>query len=260
MGRPPRVTRDQILDAARAAFSARGFAATTLADIAAAVDVTPAAILRHFDSKQALFTAAMSTRVIALPELILALAQLDPAADPRIVLREFARRMVPFLSGIIRSAIAVQMHSATLVVPFNPRDEEIPPRRAILVLTDYFTRAMRAGTIRRAEPRALAFLFLGQLQAYVFLHQVLEVAPAYPLEDYIDALIDLWSTGVFAPGGTDAQKNDRRTRDSRRRGGDAAVHARAEKTEAARPRRNARGQDGERGVAGRRARRPRARR
>src|SRR5687768_16329812 len=163
MGRPPRISRDQILDAARTAFSARGFAATTLADIAATLEVTPAAILRHFDSKQALFNAAMSTRAIAVPEFILALAQLDPASDPRVVLREFALRMVPFLSGIISSAIAVQMHASTLVLPFNPRDEEIPPRRAIRILTDYFARAMEADTIRDADPRALALLFLGQL-------------------------------------------------------------------------------------------------
>ena len=62
MGRPPRISRDQILAAARRNFSTRGFAATTLAEIAAEIDVTPAAILRHFDSKQELFHAAMSSR------------------------------------------------------------------------------------------------------------------------------------------------------------------------------------------------------
>ena len=259
MGRPPRISRSQILDAARAAFSARGFAATTLADIAKALDVTPAAILRHFDSKQALFSAAMSTREVIVPEFVVALAQLDPKSDPRDVLREFARRLVPFLNEIIRPAIAVQMHATTVVVPFDARAEEVPPRRAMLLLADYFARAMRAGTVRRADPQALALLFLGQLQGYVFFHQVLGVTPVYPLDDYIDALIALWSEGVFL-GGTRAQETDRRPRHPRRGDGDAPVHAPAAATETARPRRNARGADGERGVAGRRPRGPRSRR
>lgn len=259
MGRPPRITREQILEASRAAFQARGFAATTLADIAKALDVTPAAILRHFDSKQALFSAAMSSQGIAVPEFITALAQLDPRSDPRVALAEFAKHVVPFLMDIIRSAIAVQMHATTLVVPFDTHSEEIPPRRAIRFLGDYFARAMKAGTIRRADPHALALLFVGQLQAYVFFHQVLGVTPVYPLDDYIDALIALWSEGVLL-GGTRAEENDPRARRPRRSGGDAAVPARTAKTKTARPRRNAGGPDGERGVAGRRPRGPRSRR
>ena len=259
MGRPPRISREQILGEARVAFSARGFAATTLADIASALDVTPAAILRHFDSKQALFNAAMSTRAIPIPEFVTALAELDPNSDPRVVLREFAHRLVPFVSAVIKPAIAVQMHATTVVVPFDTQDEEIPPRQAIRILTEYFSRAMRAGRVRRADPRALSLLFLGQLQAYVFIHQVLNVAPAYPLDDYIDALIDLWTDGAFR-GGTRAQKSDRRAGDRGRRGGDAAVHAREKQAEAARPRRNARGADGERRLSRGRPRRPRARR
>ena len=268
MGRPPRISREQILEAARTAFSARGFAATTLADIATALGVTPAAILRHFDSKQALFTAAMSTRAIAVPEFVLALANLDPKSDPREVMRQFARRLVPFLSEILRPAIAVQMHATTVVVPFDAHDEEVPPRRALRFLAGYFERAMKAGTIRRGDPRALALLFLGQLQAYVFFHQVLGLTPPYPLDDYIDALLDLWTTGVLdgrrasarPDGGTRAEKAPSRTRHPHRRDGDAAVHAPRAATETARSRRNAGGADGERGVAGGRPRRPRPRR
>ena len=268
MGRPPRISREQILDAARAAFSARGFAATTLADIAKALDVTPAAILRHFESKQSLFTAAMSTRAITVPEFVLALANLDPKSDPREVMRQFASRLVPFLSEILRPAIAVQMHATTVVVPFDAHDEEVPPRRALRFLAGYFARAMEAGTVRRGDPQALALLFLGQLQAYVFFHQVLGLTPPYPLDDYIDALLDLWTSGALdagaaasrSAGGTRAQKAGSRTRDPRRGDGDAAVHAPREETETARPRRNARGADGERRVAGGRPRRPRPRR
>lgn len=264
MGRPPRISREQILEAARVAFSARGFAATTLADIASALDVTPAAILRHFASKQELFTVAMSNRGIATPDFITAITTLDASADPRVVLGELARRMIPFLGNVIRPAIAVQMHTTTLVVPFDPKDDEIPPRRAIRILTDYFARAIRAGVIREADPRALALLFIGQLQAHVFFHQVLGVTPPHPVEDYIDALIGLWSEGVFAGGVRARKKTSAEDRSAARaRGGGgrgAAVLAQAERAAASRPRRNAGGADGERGVARRRTRSPRPRR
>jgi AcrR family transcriptional regulator len=268
MGRPPRITADQILGAARAAFTARGFAATTLADVAAAIDVTPAAILRYFPSKQDLFAAAMSARGIEVPEFVDELARVDPSSDPRVVLRHFAERMIPFVSTVLRSAIAVQMHAAsaqtTVVVPFDTRAEETPPRKGIRIITQYFRRAMNAGVIRRGDPRADALLFVGQLQSYVFIHQVLAIEPAYPLDRYLDALVALWSDGAIV-GGRRARKSNRQTSDpapARPRGGDggAAVRAAAAKTEAARPRRNARGADGERGVAGRRPRQPRPRR
>ncbi|HEX6088209.1 MAG TPA: TetR/AcrR family transcriptional regulator [Thermoanaerobaculia bacterium] len=261
MGRPPRISRDQILEAARIAFQARGFAATTLADIARELDVTPAAILKYFDSKQALFTAAMATQVMEL-------ASLDPGEDPRIALADFAKRLIPFLTGIIRSAIAMQMHSTTLVVPFDVRDDDVPPRRVLRLLADYFARGMKAGKIGRGDPRALALLFLGQLQSYVFFHQILGVTPAYPLDDYIAALIDLWSRGALnvgqasacPPEKTHAEESHPRARRAGRGRGDAAVPARTEKTETARPGRNAGGKDGERRVAGGRTRGPRARR
>jgi len=264
MGRPPRISRDQILDTARTAFTNRGFAATTLADIAAELAVTPAAILRHFASKQELFNASMSARNIAIPSFVEELARVDGSADPRAVLRRFAEQFIPFISMILRSAIAVQMHLAarqtTLVVPFDPQAEEAPPRRVLALLSGYFRRAMDAQTIRRRDPRALAILFLGQLQSYVFLHQILAVTPGYPLDDYLDAMIDLWTGGALAvkkkrssPG------RDRASRARRGRGG-VAVRPQAKRAEAARPRRNARGPDGQRRLARRRARDSRPRR
>jgi len=264
MGRPPRISRDQILEAARTAFAERGFAGTTLADIAAELKVTPAAILRHFRTKQELFTTAMSSRGIVIPPFVEELARVDASTDPRVVLRRFAEQVIPFVSAIIRPAIAVQMHMAsrqtTLVVPFDTQDEETPPRRGLRIATDYFRRAIEAGVVRRADPRALALLFLGQLQSYVFIHHILGVTPGYPLESYLDALIDLWTGGALAPKTKRPAPRRDRDRAPRRRDGGGAVRPKAAGAEAARPRRNAGGADGERRLPRRRPRHPRPRR
>ncbi|GGS45620.1 TetR family transcriptional regulator [Planobispora rosea] len=53
-GTPGHDTRDRILDAARQLFAERGYAATSLADIASAVGVTKTAVAYHFHPKDRL--------------------------------------------------------------------------------------------------------------------------------------------------------------------------------------------------------------
>lgn len=263
MGRPPRISREQILDAARRAFAERGFDSTTLADIAGGLKVTPAAILRHFKSKQALFTAAMSARDLMLPQPVIELAGLEGSEDPRIVLRRFAEQFIPFMQSVIGAAIAVQMHmrarQTTFVVPFDTSADDTLPRRGLRILAAYFQRAMDAKVIRKSDPRALALLFVGHLQSYVLIHEVLRVEPVYPLDRYLDALIDLWVGGAIL-GVADAEEDRPGRRRPRRSGGGAAVHAQTAAAETARPGRDRGGADGERRVAGRRPRGSRPRR
>src|SRR5258706_10916153 len=97
MGRRPRVTRDEVLDTARQVFAERGFEGATLTAIAARVGVSPAALLRHAPTKDALFTAAMASRAEDLPIPMDALADVPGSADPREVLRALALEFVPFI-------------------------------------------------------------------------------------------------------------------------------------------------------------------
>jgi len=54
-------TREQIIAQATAAFSQRGYNGSSARQIAAAVGITPAAILRHFDSKDELLAAVLKS-------------------------------------------------------------------------------------------------------------------------------------------------------------------------------------------------------
>src|SRR5688572_9731222 len=176
MGRPPRIRRDQILDTARRVFAAKGFAAATLADIAGELEVTPAALLRHVDSKHALFDEGMkSGPVLEPPACILELPSTPADADPRAVLRRIAEEFIPFAERIIAASIVVAMHEnarrTSLVLPFDESDS--PPRRGFPIVADYFRRAAAAGRLRIHDPRAAALLFMGSLQGYVLFHHVL---------------------------------------------------------------------------------------
>src|SRR5204863_1728202 len=219
MGRPPRIRRDQILDTARRVFAAKGFAAATLADIAGELGVTPAALLRHADSKDALFAEAMrSGEAIEIPAAIRDLAGTPADADPRLVLRRVAAEFIPFAERIIGGSIVVAMHRnarrTSLVLPFDESDS--PPRRGFPIVADYFRRATAAGRLRVRNPRAAALLFMGSLQGYVLFHQVLKMPAVCSLPEYIDTLIDLWCEGAIAEvGGTRGSKT-KRSRATRR--------------------------------------------
>lgn len=54
--------REQILRTAADVFAAQGFHNTSLADIAATLDITPAGVLHHFGSKTGLLTAVLELR------------------------------------------------------------------------------------------------------------------------------------------------------------------------------------------------------
>src|SRR5581483_5039957 len=237
MGRPPTISRDQILQTARAVFTEKGFAAATLADIAGDLHVTPAAVLRHFESKEALFGASMRGSV-ALPECVLRLEGIDASTDPRAVLRQLAEEWIPFAKKTIAQNVVLTMHARsnpTLVLPFDPASEDSPPKRGEKIITGYFRRANAAGVLRIGDPRAAALLFMGSLVSYVFMHVVLRVVePPYPIGDYIDALIDLWSHGAIVGGhrGKPAQKSaaDRAARVGRGGNrGDRALSARTQR-------------------------------
>lgn len=203
MGRPVRVSRDEVLRAARDAFSERGYDGTTLAAIGARVGLSPAALLRHAPTKGALFSAAMSPPLEDLPPIdFLARARGDE--DPAKVLRKLAFAVVPFLEAKLGENIARWLRARTgdeartIRLPFDPRKKPSPPARALAVLEEYFRRASRAGRLHVRDPRAAALAFLGSLNAYVFLHRVMRIAdPPVPLPRYVDTLLDVWRAGAI---------------------------------------------------------------
>lgn len=252
MGRPPIISRERLLDAARRTFAAKGFEAATLADIAGELSVTPAAVLRYVPSKHALFAEAMHLP-LEPPAFIAELATVDASTDPRRVLRRVAEQFIPFAQKILAQNVAVFMYARNLGL-----DKNSTPRRGIKLIEDYFARAAKAGVIRIDDPRAAARLFIGSVHSYVFLHHVLKIPP-YPVDAYVDALIDLWTHGGIR-GSKIKDRQDRGDRGRRRSRGDrdAGVASPRTKTARARSLGNAGGENGERRVARRRTHRSRS--
>ncbi|MDP6981247.1 MAG: TetR/AcrR family transcriptional regulator [Myxococcota bacterium] len=67
-------TRDRILDEAEALFAHRGFAGTSVRDIATCAGLTPASLYNHFSNKDALYRAVLERGVQPLIERLSVLA------------------------------------------------------------------------------------------------------------------------------------------------------------------------------------------
>jgi AcrR family transcriptional regulator len=200
------VSRDEVLRAARDAFADRGYDGTTLAAIASRVGLSPAALLRHAPTKEALFAAAMSAPVEELSPIEF-VARASGDEDPEQVLRRIAFAVVPFIESKLGENIARWLRARTsdeariLKLPFDPRKRPTPPSRALSLLESYFRRASHAGRLEVRDPRAAALAFLGSLNAYVFLHRVMRIAdPPVPLRRYVDTLLEIWSRGAIRSG------------------------------------------------------------
>jgi AcrR family transcriptional regulator len=203
MGRRAKVSHDEVLRAAREAFADRGYEGTTLTTIGARVGLSPSALLRHAPTKEALFSAAMSSPAEELPPIeFIARARGDE--DPAKVLRRLALAVVPFLEAKLGENIVRWMRAKTseeartIKLPFDPRLRPSPPARALALFEEYLRRAKRGGRLDVRDPRAAALAFLGSLHAYVFLHRIVRISDApVPLGRYVDTLLDIWSRGAI---------------------------------------------------------------
>jgi len=193
-----------VLAAARAGFLEGGYAGTTLAQIAARLGISPAAVLRHAPTKQALFDQAM--RLPAERDLhpLVFLETVDGEADPRAVLRRVGEVFIPFIRQRLREVVAMYLHGKSrggpIPLPFDPNARPTPPQRNLRSLAEYLRRACRAGKMRIEDPYAAAGAFLGALHSYVFLT---EIAGAFEedvsMERFLATVLDVWSRGTAPP-------------------------------------------------------------
>ncbi len=203
MGRTARVSRNQVLSAARETFVERGYEGATLSEIASRIGVSAAALLRHAPTKRDLFVACMG-QADAEPMPFEFLAELDGSEPPRRVLRRAAEAMVPFLESKMAQIIARWVYFkrvpgvGRIPLPFDPAARPTPPQKNLAYLEDYMRRAVKKGRLRLDDPRAAAMAFLATLHSFVFLQHVMGILDEpMPLDDYLDTVLDIWTRGAI---------------------------------------------------------------
>jgi AcrR family transcriptional regulator len=154
---------EEILDAALAEFTARGFEAARMEDIAKAAGLSKAAIYLYFPSKMALLEALIEARVAPLANQAQTLATAG-AADPLMALRMLATAAAMRISdekifAVPRLVIGVSGRFPEIAEYYRTHVVE-KARAALEALIDA---GKAKGSIRDVDTRAVTRAFIGPL-------------------------------------------------------------------------------------------------
>lgn len=198
----------RIENAARRLFANRGYADTSMADIAAAAGVSKATVFHHYRCKRALYEALLGDAVAGFREQIIPL--LDAEGDLEGSLRGFATAHVERLTrmqGTMRLVVR-EMLTGTPAASDLFADSEISRNFSLLV--DELRRGQASGNVRADIDPGLAVFVV--ICANWFLFQTANLTRRNPdlavltsTETYAAGLARLLCRGLLSPG-SDASK------------------------------------------------------
>jgi AcrR family transcriptional regulator len=198
MGRPPKITNEEILAAARQVFLEQGSNASTLA-IAEKAGISEAAIFKRFATKQALFLAAIG--ITEVREWVNVLSSSIPTAAIKAELIEICRQMLDFYLEVMPRVFMMMTQANSPHPPVVPS----PPVRDTQLLAGYLDRAIVQGHLKPCDTITVAHLLVGAMTHYVVTQNIAGKWPmASPLTTiqqiepttFIHNLIETLWTGI----------------------------------------------------------------
>jgi AcrR family transcriptional regulator len=184
--RQPQARPEQIVDAARRAFAAKGYLGATLDDVAREAGITKGTIYLYFPSKQALFGEV----VRAYADEILAPLRAEAAAARPPQVRDLLRVLVAQLLRVFRRPDYQAMVRLIIGEAGRfPADVEAFYRDILLEriqgLAAVLEGAMDRGEMRRADPLLAARGVLGMVWHFALLQETLRAERVTPYPDAV---------------------------------------------------------------------------
>lgn len=195
MARPPKITNEEILAAAREIFLAQGMGASTL-EIAEKAGISEASIFKRFSTKQDLFLAAMG--ITEKPDWIKALATQTPTQNLKAELPLICQQALSFYQEVLPRAFMMMGQGKP------PRPIPPPPMiRDCPLLAKFLDQAIAQGYLRPCDSMTIARMIIGSISNYVITEHLantfparlseLELKPSNP-DDFMESLIEsLWN-------------------------------------------------------------------
>lgn len=186
---------EEILDAALAEFTERGFEAARMEDIAKHAGLSKAAIYLYFPSKMALLEALIEARIAPFArqaETLAAQGGDDPMQALRLIARIGAHKLNdPAMIAVPRLIIGLSGRFPEIAEYYRSHVAE----RALGALQSLFEAAMNKGLIRRLDPRAAARAFVGPIFLEAMWAHVLRGESAFAqadvlIEQHFDILLN----------------------------------------------------------------------
>lgn len=198
MARPPKITNEDILAAARQVFLEQGMGASTL-DIAERAGISEASIFKRFSTKQALFVAAMG--ILEKPPWLAVLVDYEPTANIKSELTDICEQMLAFYQDVMPRVLMMMTQGK---LP-DPPPMVPPPIRDRKLLVGFLDRAVQAGHLRTCDTQTVAQMIIGTIiNTVVTQHMIrkLSIQPSMsnvvspPSETLIHNLIDTLWVGI----------------------------------------------------------------
>ncbi|WP_016950159.1 TetR/AcrR family transcriptional regulator [Anabaena sp. PCC 7108] len=192
MARTPKITNEQILDAAREIFLEQGFGASTL-DIAQKAGISEASIFKRFSTKEKLFFASMG--ISERPPWVQELDSLAGQGNLRqnlinlcLQTLEFHRQVMPRL---------MMLKACGNLLPETASMIKSKPIREVKIFTNFLAQEIEQGRLRPSDPKTIAMILLGSLMNYVFLEQM-QPAEVIKTEEaiFVENLVDIVWQGI----------------------------------------------------------------
>ncbi len=159
MARPPKITNEEILAAAREVFLEQGEGASTL-DIAEKAGISEATIFKRFTTKQSLFLKAIG--ISETPQYAKILSSHSPTAEIRSELTEICTQMLEFYQEVMPRVFMMMTQAKLPVPPIVP-----PPLKDSHLLAGYLDRAIEQGYLKPCNSVTVAHAIVGAIHNYV---------------------------------------------------------------------------------------------
>lgn len=195
MARTRTISDEQILDAARAVFLEEGYGAPT-ARIARQAGVSEATIFKRFETKQALFLAAL--RIPHPPAWYRQMDALAGKGDVRENLTIIAVGILTYFQHTLPQTLVAE-GSRVKLLPFPPPEgQDLPVPLHVLdaqAISAYLRHEITLGRLRSCDTDMLAFLILGSLSS-PFLIRKFQDKPSAAYHAFAEAIVGLLWDGI----------------------------------------------------------------
>ena len=191
--------REQIVEAAKEQFSARGYHNTSVSDIITRVGIARGTFYLYFASKNNIFDAILDSALAGLEGRIERVRVDDGAPPPREQLHESIHRVVSFLlKDRALSRILLNhglMPDADVAERVNAFYEHV-----ITLIDSSLQYGVGVGLVRACDTRLVAAALFGAIRGTIgHLIARTEGAPASDVDQVVDELLDFALVGVLSP-------------------------------------------------------------
>lgn len=196
--------RLQIIEGALDVFSKRGYAETSIKDIALAAGINSSALIYHyFENKQELLRAVIGQ--YAPPLQLMAHPEAMQALPVREALLKFARAYLTIMDNAkIAACIRVMISEALRSPTFAEILGEAAPQRVWAVMAAYLKSQMDIGRLRTSDPQLAARCFISPLFNHVFVRTIAQLPDPIEIDPQAFATycVDMFLNGCGTSSGS----------------------------------------------------------